>query len=121
MASISKTGDGRRSIQFVASDGKRKTIRLGKVSQRIAEEIKVKIEVLAGAVKTGFPIDGETAAWLARIGDDLHARLAAVGLVPGRGRLGGMTLEKFQAEFIADHRGPRRCPWSTWTCPARGW
>ena len=39
MASISKEPNGRRTIQFVAGDGKRRSIRLGKVSQREAEEI----------------------------------------------------------------------------------
>lgn len=37
MASISKAPGGRRTIQFVAADGKRRSIRLGKVSQRDAE------------------------------------------------------------------------------------
>jgi hypothetical protein len=46
MASISRDANGRRCIQFLAADGVRKGIRLGKVSQRIAEEIKVKIEAL---------------------------------------------------------------------------
>ena len=85
MASISRDSKtGCRSIQFVASDGKRKTIRLGKVSQKDAESIKLKVEALAVAVKAGLPFDNEVAGWLAKIGDDLHAKLTAVGLVKGR-------------------------------------
>ena len=37
---ISKDPNGRRTIQFVGSDGKRRSIRLGKVSQRQAEAVK---------------------------------------------------------------------------------
>jgi hypothetical protein len=84
MASISRDPNGRRTIQFVASDGKRKSVRLGKVSQRIAEEIKVKVESLNAAVITGCPVDNETAQWVARLGEDLAGKLAAVGLIPRR-------------------------------------
>ena len=34
MASITRESNGRRTIQFVCGDGKRRSIRLGKVSQR---------------------------------------------------------------------------------------
>ncbi|MDZ4781928.1 MAG: hypothetical protein SGJ19_16885 [Planctomycetia bacterium] len=47
MASIThdkKTG--RRRIQFVGADGKRKSLRLGKVNQRDAEAIKTRVEQL---------------------------------------------------------------------------
>jgi hypothetical protein len=46
VASITREANGRRLIQFVAGDGKRKSIRLGKATERIAEEIKVKVEHL---------------------------------------------------------------------------
>jgi integrase len=84
MASISREPNGRRAIQFVAADGKRKSIRLGKVSQRVAEEIKVKVELLNAAVLSGLALDGETASWVAKIGDDLAEKLASVGLIAPR-------------------------------------
>ena len=84
MASISRDPNGRKTIQFVASDGKRKSVRLGKVSQRIAEEIKVKVESLNAAVITGCPVDSEPAQWVARLGEDLAGKLAAAGLIPRR-------------------------------------
>ena len=46
MASIARDKNGRRRILFVAPDGKRPTIRLGKVSQRTAEAIKYRVEQL---------------------------------------------------------------------------
>ena len=41
MASISKQPNGRKTVQFVAHNGKRKSIRLGKVSLRMAESVKL--------------------------------------------------------------------------------
>ena len=46
MASITREANGRRTVQFVGADGKRRSIRLGKVSQRSAEGVKVRIEAL---------------------------------------------------------------------------
>ena len=46
MASISCDPGGQRRILFVAPDGKRKTVRLGKLAQRDAESIKFRIEQL---------------------------------------------------------------------------
>jgi hypothetical protein len=79
MASISRESNGRKTIQFVAADGTRKSIRLGKVSQRMAEEVKVKVEQLGSAIASGLPINNETAQWVARLGDDLANKLAAWG------------------------------------------
>src|SRR5262245_14371548 len=95
MASITTGPNGRRTIQFVAADGKRKSVRLGKVSQRIAEVVKVKVEALNGAAITGLPIDGETAQWVAKLGDELAGKLAAVGLIARRASavLGAFTRE----------------------------
>ncbi len=43
MASIGKDPGGRKRILFVAPSGKRKTIRLGKLSMRAAEGVKFRI------------------------------------------------------------------------------
>jgi integrase len=84
MASIANDPGGRRRILFVDKDGDRKAIWLGKVSKRLAEEIKGRVEGINAAAIAGCSIDGETAEWLARIGDPLHAKLATVGLVTPR-------------------------------------
>ena len=93
MASISREPNGRRTIQFVGGDGKRRSIRLGKCSQRMAETVQVKVEYLAAAQATGGALDGETARWVADLDDALHARLAAVGLLEPRkaATVGGLT------------------------------
>jgi len=71
---------GGYTIQIVAADKRRRTIRLGDVATRTAERTLEKIERLNRTVKAGQPPDDESAKWLAKIGDDLHATLAKAGL-----------------------------------------
>ena len=49
MASIGKDANGTKRILFYATDGKRKTIRLGKVTQRQAESVCLRVESLVAA------------------------------------------------------------------------
>ena len=85
MASVIRDPNGRKRIQFVAGDGSRKTIRLGKATMRQAEAIKPKIEqlVLACTGITGV-VDDETAKWLTGLDEGIYDKLAAVGLVAPR-------------------------------------
>ena len=97
MASISKESNGRRTIQFVGTDGKRRSIRLGKTSQRMAESVKLLVEHLAAAAATGGPLDPETARKLPELSDELADKLARAGLIPERQRA---TLGGFLQEYI---------------------
>jgi hypothetical protein len=83
MASISRDPNGRKRILFKADDGTRKPIRLGKMSLRKAEKIKERIEDILAGRRLGR-IDPETASWIASLPDDVHGKLAAVGLVKER-------------------------------------
>ena len=49
MASIGNDPGGRRRILFVGMDGKRHTIRLGKMPKRSAEDVKRRVEALIAA------------------------------------------------------------------------
>jgi hypothetical protein len=98
MASISREANGRRTIQVVCPDGKRRSVRLGKVSQRHAESVKVKVEHLAAAAETRGPLDPETARWVAELDSTLADKLAAVGLIPPREKA---TVAGFIDAFIA--------------------
>ena len=53
MASISTTSDGRRIIQFTAGDGRRHSIRFGKISLRVAQAVKLRVEAMNVAQITG--------------------------------------------------------------------
>jgi len=104
MASISNQPGGRRVIQFVGGDGKRRTIRLGKVPLRTAELIKGRVEHLLAAVLSGTAIDSETARWLASVDDPLIDKLANVGLCPpraGKSRTPVVILRTFCESYIA--------------------
>jgi len=110
MASISRDPNGRRTIQFVGSDGKRRSIRLGKCSQKTAEAVRVKVEHLAAAVNHGTALDDETSRWVATLDSVMYERLAAVGLVKGREpesgtRPEGATLAGFIGQYIAARPG----------------
>lgn len=96
MARITRQSNGRKLIQFVAGDGRRKTIRLGKVPQRFVEEVRVRVEQLNVAMISRCPIDNDTANWVARLGDEMTAKLAAVGLIPERAN---QALEEFLKEY----------------------
>jgi integrase len=98
MASIARQPNGRRTIQFIGADGKRRSIRLGKVSQHMAEAVKVRVEHLAAAQITGHALDDETARWLTGLEEALSDKLARVGLVPKRERA---TLAAFLDAYIA--------------------
>ena len=83
MASISNDGDGKRRIQFVDGDGKRKAIRLGKVTARDAMTIKLKVEALLSAKLSGASgVDRETAMWLGKADSALVEKLDKAGLLP---------------------------------------
>jgi len=85
MASLANDPGGRRRILFVDTEGNRKTIRLGKMSKRQAEAVKLRIEDLAASKLSGGTPSDETARWIASIDETLRNRLAAVGLAERRG------------------------------------
>ena len=101
MASIANDKNGTKRILFVDPSGKRKTIRLGKSSKRIAETAKGHIERLLSAKIAGHSPDPETANWLAGIGDVLYGRLVKVGLTSPRKTLDQVTIGHFIEEYLA--------------------
>jgi len=100
MASISKQPNGRRTIQFVNADGKRRSIRLGKISQRNAEAVKHRIEQILAAQLTGHAIDGETARWIANLDAKLAAKLTRAGLIPKQLQQEATRLGPFLADYL---------------------
>ena len=86
MASIAKDPNGRKRIIFSLPNGKRKAIRLGKMPQRAAETVKLRVEQLLAAKVSGCGWDNETAGWVAELSDELADKLAKAGLIPVRDR-----------------------------------
>jgi integrase len=102
MASISNI-NGRRVIQFVGDDGKRRPIRLGQCDARTADSIKLHVERLLEAKRLGMPLHTETVHWLGAINDVLHGRISRFGLCEPRmlGLRGQMPLARMLDDFIA--------------------
>jgi hypothetical protein len=71
MASIATDSGGLRRLEFFNAAGKREKIHLGRMPMRNAERIKTFVEKLVNAQITKEPIDGETANWVAGVGDVL--------------------------------------------------
>jgi len=109
MASLSKDKNGNVTIQFVGPDKRRRSIRLGKINAKTANEVKLKVEHLSALLAAKLPMDGETARWVAGIGDALAAKLAAVGLVPARV---SRTVAEFLAEWLAGKKAASYKPTS---------
>jgi hypothetical protein len=84
MASISTDPAGNRTIQFVGSDRKRRSIRLGKMRLKLVETIRDRVEELVACNLSGKSPKPSIIEWLDEIQDDLHSKLAAVGLVESR-------------------------------------
>lgn len=100
MASLSKDKSGNRTIQFVAGDRKRRSIRLGKMPQKDANTIKAKVESLNAAAISQTSWDVETAAWVGKLESLLYDKLAKVGLLPVRAAAEKSTLGVFLAAYI---------------------
>jgi integrase len=84
MASLSRDPNGNYTVQICCADGKRRSVRLGKVNKKVATGVQTKVEHLYALAVARLPMDGETAAWVGGIGDDLAGKLAAAGLIPPR-------------------------------------
>ena len=100
MASIGREQNGNRRILFSAPDGKRKTIRLGKVSQRLAEGIKLRVEQLLEANQLNRPMESELTQWVANLEPRTAKRLAAVGLIAKPEARVAATLGPFLKAYI---------------------
>src|SRR5436190_21886214 len=101
MASLSHESNGNYTIQVIGPDGKRRSIRLGKVNKKTATEVRLKVEHLNSLAVARLPMDTETAAWVGGIGDRLAGKLAAVGLVPPRE---SRKLGEYLAAYLARRR-----------------
>lgn len=105
MASIAKDKNGTRRILFVAPDGTRKTIRLGRVSQRAAESIKYRVEQLLECLLMNRPMEPDLAGWVADLGPPLAKKPARVGLIPEPEAKAAATLGPFLQAWLAARKG----------------
>jgi integrase len=101
MASANKDKRGRWRVEFfVPSCPKRKTLRLGIVAQRVAEEIEGKIERIIASQKAGLTLDEATEAWVARLPEHLRHRLVELHVIGDSGRRVRSTLAAFIDDYL---------------------
>jgi integrase len=105
MAGISRDPNGNRRIQFVATDGKRQTLRLGKISQRAAEGFKLRVEQLLEAAMLKRPMEAELAQWVTDLDPRIAKKLAKVGVIPDRESKPTETLGPFLQAWLAGRKG----------------
>ena len=97
MASICKDPNGKKRIVFTSPDGVRKSLWLGKMTVRLAETVKQKVERIIATKITGTPLDDDTAKWIAKLDDTLSNKLMKAGLIHKRD---SVTLQKFIDGYI---------------------
>jgi integrase len=96
--------NGHRTIQWIDGDRNRKTVRLGKMTDKAANEIKGKVEAILQATMSQISWDRETAKWIANLQPTLHDKFAKVGLLPPRQRVESATLGPFLTSFVETQR-----------------
>jgi hypothetical protein len=111
MAAISNDPGGRRRILFVAPDGVRKAIRLGKCDRKTAEAVCRHVEALLSAKVSGQAVPRDTAAWLTGVGGSLAAKLAAAGLTAAPQRA---VLGEFLNHYVLNRRDVKAATLSVW-------
>ncbi len=100
MASITRESNGRKTIQFVGADGKRRSLRLGKCGIKTAEAVKVHVEQLVASTITGHAVPIDTAHWLTERDKVLLDKLAAVGLTKHQ-KHAPVLLAVFLSDYLA--------------------
>src|SRR5262249_25042088 len=80
MASIFIDRQGNPVIQFVAANGRRKSISLAGEKKRTFDKVKGHVEELVSAQKAVRAPYEETSEWLGKIGIQLHKKLCRAGL-----------------------------------------
>ena len=81
MASLNKESTGRYRIQFTHPVRKRQTLRIGTVSKRDAESIRIYIEKLLHSLTIGSPVEQHVSLWLTTLTPMFRSRLERVGLL----------------------------------------
>jgi len=102
MASVSTDKrTGARVVLVICPDGKRRPIRLGKVTKAQANEVKRHVEHLANFRVHGSALPPSTAEWLANVPDRLRKRLVVCRLADRHERADVPTLGAWLEQYIS--------------------
>ena len=100
MASISTNDEGQRRIMFRGPDGRRRSLWVGKVSMRQCESLRVLIEDLLKASRTGHAPDESVFAKINSLHVDLRNKLIHFGLIDAPDHHPSVSLGAFVSSFI---------------------
>lgn len=101
MASVSKEKNCYRVQFFPPECRKRQTLRLGKVTRRVAEEVRRHVERIIASRVSGLPLEEQCESWVARLPGPLRQRLIDLQVIGDTGRKQRSTLAGFLADYIA--------------------
>lgn len=101
MASVYRQKNGLVVIDFIAPDGARKTLRLGRLTLDSGKSIANRVQQIVEARTLGEPFGRDLAAWIRGLEPRLRDKLAAVGLVA---RQEQSTLIAFVDSYVARGR-----------------
>lgn len=97
MATLS-TSKSRHRIQLFDTDGKRRSLSIGKMPKKSAEYIRTRVDDLESAAIGGHSPSRETSSWLSELGQTMKDKLAKVGLIEPTD---ASTLKGFIDEYLA--------------------
>jgi integrase len=101
MSSITRRPNGHRWI-FYKFQGKRHTLRLGKIDDKLADWVKSQLDRLLEFRQIGMPPDADLSSWLFRLDNRIHSNLVQSGLADPRGPSTlGALIKAHDASLIA--------------------
>jgi integrase len=101
MASKSQEKNGSWRIQFMPpTGGRRRILRLGRVTKGVADDIKIHIQRILESRKAGLALDERSEQWIATLPERLRRRLVQLGVVEDGGRRVRSTLSGFLEDYL---------------------
>ena len=98
MATLDVDKNGLKRVRFKTLDGRRESIRLGRLPKKDAETVRNYVSRLETAQQLGTSPDADTLQWLGRLTDWLYSKLVHVGLAAEKQ---SATLGAFLAGYVA--------------------
>ena len=81
MASVCNDKNGTRRVTFMDGPGKHRSLRLGRVSRRQAESVRMRVEQLLRDRSLGLPHDAATIQWIKDLPEATRRRLESLQLI----------------------------------------
>lgn len=111
MASISKGADGNVRLRFFDASGTRRTVYLGKMPIKNAQQLCKHVERIVIAEISRCTLETETANWLKDLDEVLRGKFHRVGLIQAREVA---TLEAFIDRYIAGRNDAKAATKTVW-------